>query len=125
MTFNLFVAVAAPGLLFSGRKLNFSVLWAKYFSEKIDFEGRTLPECALFYENMAVVILLDNALGERESESPATLLGGKARLENRLEVAVGNAAPRVGEEDACATRMCLCRNRDAAAGFHSIDGILA
>ena len=79
----------------------------------------------LFDENMAVVILLDNALGERESESPAALLGGKAGLENRLEVAVGNAAPRVGEEDACATRMCLCRNRDAAAGFHGIDGILA
>ena len=52
---------------------------------QFDSEGGAESEFGAFNEDFAVMVLFDNAFGERESESPTTLFGGVARLEDRFE----------------------------------------
>ena len=52
---------------------------------QFDSEGGAESEFGAFNEDFAVMVLFDNAFGERESESPTTLFGGVARLEDGFE----------------------------------------
>ena len=71
------------------------------------------------------MIFFDDAFSQRESQSPAALLGGEARTEHVADVFLANALACVAHLDDGALGRLFDVERDAAGTFHGIDGILA
>ena len=91
---------------------------------ELDAEGGALAELAILHIDFAAVIFLDNALHEREPESPATFLGGVARIEHILEVLVRDSLSGVGHVDKHhASGLIVHRHVDFALALHGVDGI--
>ena len=89
-----------------------------------DAEGGAVMGFGGFDEETTGMILLDDALGEGETESPTAFLGGEPRGEYLLGCGLGHSATGVGdvEDDGCGTV-----GEDEGQGaftLHGVDGIL-
>ena len=70
-----------------------------------DAEGGAVMRFGGFDEEATGMVLLDDALGEGETESPTAFLGGESRGEYLLGDGFGHSATGVGhvEDDGCGT----------------------
>ena len=59
----------------------------------LEFDAESGPHTHLgrFYIDAPAMVFLNNTLGQRQPESPSSLLGGESWLEDSLEVLIGNA----------------------------------
>ena len=72
-----------------------------------------------------MVVFLDDALGERQSESPTALFGRIARSEHVFHVFFLDSLARVGHFHDHAPHFHAGKQCDFALAFHCIDGIFA
>ena len=93
---------------------------------QFDSEGGAESEFGAFNEDFAVMVLFDNAFGERESESPTTLFGGVAGLEDRFEFVALDATTWVGDFDYEGVLEIEEFEIDCAFfALHGVDGVFA
>ena len=92
---------------------------------QLNAERSAATHLRCLHEDSAVVVFLDDALGKREAEAPATLLRGEARLEDTLQVLLANALARVAHLYHHQVHLHAEEERDATRTFHRVDGILA
>ena len=70
------------------------------------------------------MIFLDDALNERQSQSPTTFLGSTTRIEHILDVLAGYALARVFDIEVCMLGIASYHNVDASLAAHGIYSIL-
>ena len=66
----------------------------------------------------------DDALGEREPQSPATALGGVSGLKDALEILASDALAGVGNFDKSHSIVATDGDSDRACAVHGIDSVL-
>ena len=72
-----------------------------------------------------MVILLDNALGERQSQSPAPFLCREARAEDIGDILFPYAFARVCHINGLPSHACADADGYASLSLHGVDGVLA
>ena len=79
----------------------------------------------MLHVDAPLVVALDDALSQREAQTPAALLGGEAGREHAVEVALLDALSGIGHVDVDAFVGLRYVQGDAALAIHGVDGILA
>ena len=74
-------------------------------------------------ENLPGMIILDDALCQREAEAPAAFFGGISRLENGFELGGWYAFAGVAKVDAGKGAFLIHFGADLALPIHSVEGI--
>ena len=78
-----------------------------------------------FDKQFAFMVLLNDTLGQSQSQTPTTTLGCEAGLENRLEFASGNALARIGNVNMHVMQLLYDVNNDDAFPVHGIHSVFA
>ena len=92
---------------------------------QFDSEGGSLPHFAALHPDFTVVIFLHDALGERESQTPSTLLGSEARTEHVAQVFLPDSLSGIRNlHDGPVFRLLHMQGNLSAIHAHRIHGIL-
>ena len=92
---------------------------------QLDTECRSLVELGVFHIDASLVVALDDALGQGETESPTAFLSGEARGEDTAEMALLNTLAGVLDIDLDTLIGLRHVDVNPALAIHGIDGILA
>ena len=88
-------------------------------------EDAALAWDGIFEEDASIVVFLNDAPSEGETEAPATLFGGESAFEDVFLLRGGNAFAGVAEVDVDVVAFGGEDCGEGAVAFHSIDGVLA
>ena len=76
-----------------------------------------------FHENLAFVVVLDDALGQGKAETPAAFLAREARVEHLVDLRLRNALTRVAQVEVDVIAVVDEVESDFAVVAHGIDGV--
>ena len=105
------------------RKISRSGRWIESFPQR-DPERRALSYNAVLDEDLAFVVVFDDALGERQAKPPAAFLRGVAGLEDLREHRARHPLAGVGDVDEDVRVVFRHLNGDAPVVGHRVDGVL-